>query len=171
MSNLSKFIAHNEKKGELFRVVIHKRPGLAGILQTVTIMKKLKNKYKTDMGIRTLAVGLVRDYRTDRERADRLFRYLKKRLKYVPDVAGVETLQTPYYMLKYGGGDCDDLSLIMAVFLECVGIETRFQIAGKGSRFTHIYTIARINSRYIPYDLTLASPGKIAANYTIFRAL
>ena len=71
--------------------------GKAGTVTTLKIMRGLVKRYKTAPSIRTLAQILTRnlpDKNYTRE-ADTLFKYVRDRVRYVRDVNGVETIQTP----------------------------------------------------------------------------
>jgi len=42
------------------------------------------------------------------------------------DAASIDNLQYPYETLRYRGGECDDLSILISSMLEAIGIETAF---------------------------------------------
>lgn len=68
--------------------------------------------------------------------------WVKQNIKYVRDVADVETVQTPDVTLRDRVGDCDDHSVLMAALLQSVGHRARF-VAVRfvvGAPFAHVFT-------------------------------
>lgn len=90
------------------------------------------------------------------------FRYLKGRIPYKDDPRGIEWIASARRTVLYGeGGDCDDLSVASATVLMMQGIPCFFRaIAYRVPEFTHVYTVARVGKREIPFDLTLDRVGQ-----------
>lgn len=108
---------------------------------TLRVMTKLVRQFKTDTGIRTLAQQLTRDLQSkafsDELRA--LQNWVRDRIRYVRDVRGVETVQTPVRTLEVGSGDCDDKAVLLAALLESIGFRTRFRAVGlNGDTYSHV---------------------------------
>ena len=127
----------------------------------LALMTQVKEKFRIRPEIRCSAIKLLgTDFDPPRYQYDYLSSLkVHNRLKKVPfrkDVADVETLQFPDITLSHGG-DCDDLSILAASYLESIGIETRWMISKQFSEdFDHIAVyIPSINS---VMDLTI--PGK-----------
>lgn len=103
---------------------------------TLSYMRTFAEDYKIHPVVRTLALSLTRtlpqkDYNGE---IRALWDYVKNRVRYVRDVRGVETVQTPVKTLEYGQGDCDDKSTLLASMLESLGHLTRFRAVGFGPR-------------------------------------
>jgi len=171
--SLQQFLAYKEIKGHVFKVEMKKMPGNAGIIQTVDVMKKMREFYKKDPIIRTFVLKkLVRYKRINAlEDIETVYHILKERLRYVSDIHGIETVQSPRYTWNVRAGDCDDFALIGAVFLETVGIPTKFKIVGKGNEFSHIYTLAQYRGNWYPFDLTASKFGVERKGYTLNKIL
>jgi len=120
--------------------------GIAGTRRTLEIMKKFAVEGKQNMTIRHQA-GLIAGTVPARNYpalAAALQHFVKTRIKYVPDVRGVETVQGAVYTLKYGFGDCDDQSVLLAALLESVGQPARFRaVAFKPWQYSHVYVQVR----------------------------
>lgn len=88
-----------------------------------------------------------------------LFEYVRDNIRYMRDVNGVETLQTPDVTVKLGYGDCDDKSILLAAMLEATGHPARFVAVGtKPGRFQHVYVETLSGRRWIPLDPTEPQP-------------
>jgi transglutaminase-like putative cysteine protease len=151
-----------EGSGRIISRKLTKSDGQAGIFETVKIIQAMIDVCKASPRLRTDAVRVIARLpkRTGKiGDADAIFRYLKGRVKYVPDIHGVEVLQTPRYTLRHGGGDCDDLTILLASFLEAIGVPTGIRIAGRGGRWDHIYPVHWTGTAWRPIDLTLKLPG------------
>jgi transglutaminase-like putative cysteine protease len=86
-----------------------------------------------------------------------LFRWVRDHIRYVRDINGVETLQTPVVTMEVAAGDCDDKSTLLATLLESIGHPTRFVAAGYQApgRYSHVYVETKLGSRWVPLDATL----------------
>jgi transglutaminase-like putative cysteine protease len=78
-------------------------------------------------------------------------------------VEGVDLFQSAYRTWEFGGGDCDDHSILAATLLSLNGVPAKFRVTAskKGQDFSHIYTMAGIPKmnpkKWIAVDTTL--PG------------
>ena len=61
---------------------------------------------------------------------DAVYRWVRGRVKYWKDTAGVETIQAPHVTLALGIGDCDDMSVLAATLLQAAGVETKWLLIG-----------------------------------------
>ena len=142
--------------------------GKAGTLTTLKIMRGLARRYKTAMSIRTLAQLLTRHLppKNYRREVDTIFRYVRDKVRYIRDVTGVETIQTPIQTLKLGSGDCDDKSLLIATLLESIGHPTRFVAVGFSPvGFSHVFAQTRIGNDWVSLETTDRVPlGKTPKN-------
>ena len=138
--------------------------GKAGTVVTLKLMRGLVRRYKTAASIRTLSQILTRnlpDKNYTRE-ADVIFKFVRDKVRYVRDVNGVETIQTPIQTIKLGSGDCDDKSLLVATMLESIGHPTRFIAVGlNGGGFSHVFAETKIgnnNDRWVSLETTQVVP-------------
>lgn len=133
--------------------------GEAGTYATVRLMRRFVQKFKKSLTVREAALSLVdghpqKDWFAE---VNSIFTWVRDHIRYVRDIHGVETLQTPVVTLELGAGDCDDKSTLMAALLESVGYPTRFIAAGYRQRgnYSHVYVEAKVGNRWVPLDATL----------------
>lgn len=131
--------------------------GKAGTVATLKIMKQVANAGKTSLPIRNLAVSLTnhiaqKDYFNE---VKAIHKFVRDQIRYVKDIRGVETVQTPDVTLSLRSGDCDDKSVLFASLLEAIGHPTGFVAIGfKPDDFVHVYPITRIGTRWVPAEVT-----------------
>lgn len=131
--------------------------GIAGIKFTLAHMTRYVREYKTDPIIRRLAGTLVehlpqKDFTGE---VEALFDFVQHNIRYLGDIAEVETLQTPLVTLENGFGDCDDKSTLLAALLESINHKTRFIAAGfNGGPIEHVWVQTRIGDQWIGLDAT-----------------
>lgn len=150
--------------------------GVEGIRATLKRMVAMTREGKKDLGVRTVALNLVRTL-PQKAFADQvvyLFQFVQKRIRYVGDVRDVETLQTPKYTLEMGQGDCDDKSTLLAALLESIGHPTRFAaLAIAGGPFSHVIVETRLGQQWKALDPTVSSayvgwtPPDVTARITL----
>lgn len=107
-------------------------------------------RFKIDPGelvaVRRAALGLVKDLAPNDDEAEvrTLWKYVRDQVRYVRDVRGVDTLQSPRTTLELMQGDCDDKSLLLASMLETIGYSTRFAVSATQPRgsYNHVYVEA-----------------------------
>lgn len=133
--------------------------GSAGTAETLRLMRDMANRYKTDMQVRGVALDLVRGLapRDWVGEVKALFEYVRDSIRYVRDIAGVETLQTPPTTIELEAGDCDDKSTLLASLLASIGHESRFVAVGYRTlgAFQHVYVEALLNGKWVPLDATV----------------
>jgi hypothetical protein len=77
---------------------------------------------------------------TTRPLIDRIVAWVRTHLRYIGDPATSEWVQTPEITLAMRGGDCDDLSVLIAAMAHAVGIPARFiSISKDGENFVHVF--------------------------------
>lgn len=137
-------------------------PDAAGTHVTLKLMAGLVRQFKRDPLMRDTAISLVAGLRpkdwTGEARA--IYEYVRDRIRYVRDVSGVETLQTPPVTMELEAGDCDDKSVLLATLLETIGHPTRFVATGYKSpqSFSHVYVETLIGVKWVPLDATTDQP-------------
>ena len=106
----------------------------ATVEQTTGIMSALVERHKTDVQVRIDVADIVRTARLKdgdvRGLCDAVYRWVRGRVKYWQDTAGVETIQAPHVTLALGIGDCDDMSVLAATILQAAGVETKWLLIG-----------------------------------------
>jgi transglutaminase-like putative cysteine protease len=133
--------------------------GVAGTKATLNIMRRFVREYKKSLPVRELALSLVRPLPGHKNwvgQIKALHRYVQKRIQYVRDIRGVETIATPLVTIQSGQGDCDDQAVLLAALLESIGHRTRFVAIRQTTfgPFVHVFTEAKIGSRWIPLETT-----------------
>jgi hypothetical protein len=96
------------------------------VKKTLGVMGKFQNSYKADPDFVELARNVVRmgGARTPEEETEAVRRWVKSFIDYRQDPDGVEYLQDPIYLLTVSRcGDCDDMAMLAATLLSCVGHE------------------------------------------------
>lgn len=128
-------------------------PGYFGNLETVDAIKLLARARSRDPRVRELALlilkmsGVKSQNYFDEARA--IGQFVQKKVRYVRDINGVETLHDPLTMIdqiKRGEaqGDCDDMSLLTAALLLSVGHQPFVRIVrykGNNGPYQHIYVV------------------------------
>lgn len=113
-------------------------------------------RYSADPRIRVTAMNIVRGI-NERDRAGEaaaLFAFVRDKIKYMPDVLDVETLQTPDKTLELGAGDCDDQVTLLNSLARSIGFETRFVTMESfpGVGWDHVYSEIAVGDRWIGAD-------------------
>lgn len=80
--------------------------------------------------------------------------WVKQNIKFVADVAEVETLQTPDLTLRQRLGDCDDHSILVASLLQSIGHPARFIAVDLGGGFSHVFTETPIGPYWVAVETT-----------------
>jgi len=132
-------------------------PGARGTLETLKFMRALVRQSKRNHVVRQKTLEVVdglhqKDYIGE---AKRIHAFVRDYIRYVRDIRGVETLQTPEKTLEIGQGDCDDKSTLVAAMLESIGHPTRFVAMGlNGNPYSHVYVETKIGNRWIGVETT-----------------
>jgi transglutaminase-like putative cysteine protease len=124
-------------------------------------MTNYVREYKKSPELRRLSNLLTQNLRDKdfRGEAGLIFDFVQNDIRYLLDIADVETLQTPIVTLENRAGDCDDKSTLLAAMLESIGHKTRFVAAGFGGRdIEHVFVETRIGQDWIACDATEPYP-------------
>lgn len=145
----------------------HARPEFFGELPggalqtpaTLALMSGIVRRYKTHRAVRGAALDLTAELAQKDWPGEvrALFEFVRDRIRYVRDVRGVETVQTPDATLDIGAGDCDDKATLLAALLESIGYQTRFAAVGsRPGRYSHVFVEARerVGAPWIALDAT-----------------
>lgn len=126
--------------------------GLGAVKQTLAVMVSLVRQYKTDLNIRTLALQLTQSCAPKDARCEltQLQHFARDQIRYVNDVDGVETVQTPVATLRLMAGDCDDKATLLCALAASIGYPTRFCAVGvRGEDFSHVMAQVRLGTGFI----------------------
>lgn len=117
--------------------------------RTLAVMAEMAQRQKTDPKIRKVADSVTggvtfpagtagRD-----EVATRIWRFIKREIRYVLDPAGTELVQAPDAILKTRHGDCDGMATLAAAMLAGLGIESGFRAVAWEEKgvYQHVYAI------------------------------
>jgi transglutaminase-like putative cysteine protease len=131
-------------------------------------MGKIAKEYRRAPAIRELALFLVqhlppKDWSGE---ARAIHNYVRDQIRYVKDIAGCETIQTPIQTLKIRQGDCDDKSTLVASLLGAIGHPVRFVAVGmEKDNYSHVFPQTKIGGRWITLETTENWPmGRTAKN-------
>lgn len=131
--------------------------GAPGIRATLKLMSRIVRRYKTDPVIRELALRITGSLQQKNfvGEARAIHHYVKEHIRYVKDVAGVETIQTPIQTLRLKAGDCDDKSTLVAALLESIGHPTRFIAVGfRPKSLSHVYVQTKLGAKWVGVETT-----------------
>jgi len=135
--------------------------GEAGVRATLRHMAKITKKYKTAPAVRELALSLTHDLPQKKWAAEaaRIHAFVRDEIRYIKDIRGCETLQTPVQTLRIGQGDCDDKSMLAAALLESIGHPTRFVAVGfQPGNFSHVFPQTKIAGKWVTLETTEPVP-------------
>lgn len=142
--------------------------GAQGVRATLKMMAKIARQYKTNPHIRELALQLTRDLPPKKWTAEvgRIHQFVRDDIRYIKDVAGVETLQTPVQTLRIGQGDCDDKSMLVAALLLSIGHPVLFMAVGfVPGHYSHVLPFTKIAGKWVAVETTEPWPlGRVPAN-------
>ncbi|HJW55863.1 MAG TPA: transglutaminase-like domain-containing protein [Burkholderiaceae bacterium] len=135
--------------------------GVAGIEATLAHMMDYVREYKKDPQVRGLAreLTLSLPQKHFSGEVEALFEFVRDEIRYLWDIADVETLQTPVVTLENQSGDCDDKATLLAALLESIGHKTRFVAAGfQPGQYEHVFLETKIGNNWIALDPTEPVP-------------
>lgn len=116
---------------------------------------------KMSMAVRETALDLTRDLAQKDwfGEARRIHEFVRDDIRYVKDIRGVETVQTPERTLINKSGDCDDKTALASAMLETLGHPTRLvAIAFKPGKFIHVFPEVWIRGEWIAVETTEPKP-------------
>jgi hypothetical protein len=130
--------------------------------ETLKLMAGIVKAAKLSIPVRDLAISLTnslpqKDYAGE---IRRIFSFVQNNIRYVRDIDGYETLQTPEKTLEIGAGDCDDKSTLLAALLAVIGAPTRFVAIGfKPEEFHHVFVEVKLGPNWFGLDATENKPA------------
>lgn len=123
---------------------------MAGVRESVKMMGALTREAKKSDIIRRQALQLTAGLRPKAFGLEifALFNFVQTNIRYVGDIAGIETLTAPVETLRQRAGDCDDATMLLAALLESIGHPTRFFAMGfKRGELTHVIVETKFRHR------------------------
>lgn len=94
-----------------------------------------------------------------------LFDACKEVYRYCGDAFGIDQFQHPERTLEFGGGDCDDCSILICSALGAVGFQTKLRVirTKTSSDWNHIFALVGLPqkspSKWVPLDLSVNEPA------------
>jgi hypothetical protein len=118
--------------------------------QRVKYIRQMIQKGRNDPRIRALSVKIVskkcgkkhcideKDYVSE---VKAIFDWVRKNVRYVRDSYDRDTFQHPVRTIQFGGGDCDDYSIVLASMLQAIGYPVRLRVikTHAAQDWNHIY--------------------------------
>ncbi len=117
-------------------------------------MRRVAHARKSHPLVRQLALNILEWHKVPSqdyvEEAKAIGKYVKDKVRYVRDIAGMEQLHDPITMIDQiqrgvAQGDCDDVSLLIATLLLSVGHRPVFRVVKykkENPTFNHIYVVS-----------------------------
>jgi len=151
----------------------HYRDSIMPIDQRVGIIQDLVWKSIQDPRMRKIALKVTKNCpaRDGECEARAIFQFVRKNVRYTGDVGnvkmgrsgpveGVDLFQSAFRTLEFGGGDCDDHTILNSTLLALNGINPRMRVtAPSGGSWQHIYAVAGLPkngpSKWAALDTTL----------------
>lgn len=82
-------------------------------------------------------------------------RWIDNHIEYVEDPIGKQWIKTPARFVDDGRGDCKSFAIFINSCLANCGIDNIFRfVSYKGNEHTHVYSVAIINGKEYPIDIT-----------------
>lgn len=146
--------------------------GMVGIMDTVSLMRRLAREGSRDIRVRNAAAQVIflQPERSDLHEVESLFNFVRDHIRYVRDPLYYEAVAIPAQVLALGYGDCDDKSTLLAAMLESVGYLSRFVVTGyaDANRPEHVYLQVLIGGQWIDADPTEHHPLGYAPPHPVY---
>lgn len=154
---MNQVLAHREGNS-ITTHELHGIPGgSAGTRATLRIMRDLTREWRVHPKLRQLAKKIVQPCPPKSARCEvaRIHAFVSNKIRYLGDVAGVETVQAPDVTLRDRCGDCDDQAVLVASLLQSIGRPARFIAIGiRPGQFAHVYTETPIGPDWVAVETT-----------------
>jgi hypothetical protein len=141
--------------------------GDAGTRMTLGYMRQLATEGSKDLEVRSAAIEALDRYGAqDHDPIGALrsvYRYVRDRIRFVPDPVGTQGIQSPRATLELGAGNCAQRATLIAAMARSIGIPAglKFRVIAANPRrprdFSHVYAVAQIGGREIALDPTYRS--------------
>ena len=152
------FLPNVRFSGATFHTLQQIPEGDAGTRATLRVMRDVVRAWRVAPEVRQLAKQITANCEAKAFacHAMTLHAWVRDNIKYLPDVADVETIQTPDLTLRDRVGDCDDQAVLLASLLQSIGHPVRFVAVGMnaGGPFSHVYAETRIGGYWRAAETT-----------------
>jgi transglutaminase-like putative cysteine protease len=133
-------------------------------------MSRLITAGKKDPAVRQKALEIVQPYasRDFKSEAAAIHTFVRDQIRYVGDIAGMETVAEPRETLRTRQGDCDDKVVLAGALLQSINHPVRLIAVGFNYQpYSHVYLETLIGSTWYPMELTACLPfGKAPERVT-----
>lgn len=138
--------------------------GKSGTVATIRLMRQFVCRGAVDLKLRAFAQGLI-DHLHHKDlggQVAEVFAFVRDRVRYQTDPAGIEWVQEPRVTLQVLTGDCDDQVVLLAALLKTLGFPTRFVTVGRTPQaFSHVYLEVSVRGRWLVLDpIEPFAPGR-----------
>lgn len=148
----------HQERGTITTHELHGIPaGAEGTRATLRVMRALVREWKIHPRMRQLAKKIVQRCPSKNIRCEvtQIHAYVSNTIRFVRDVAGVETVQAPDVTLRDQCGDCDDQAVLVGALLNSIGHPVRFMAVGfRPGQFAHVYTETPIGPNWVAVETT-----------------
>lgn len=133
-------------------------------------MRRLIDEGLTNPRLRYLVIQILRDSSVPQHEpmaeAAAIYNWVHSNIRFVNDPVDSdgdpkETLSPAIDILEFGGGDCDDFTVLLSTMLQIAGMPTHIVTVASDprdpSQYTHVYPEVEIDGAWIPVDA--ARPG------------
>ena len=131
-------------------------------MHTARLIRRLIGEWRTRPEVMQAATSIIytQPEKDEHSEAARLFEWVRGSVRYVRDVAGLETLASPGATLRRLSGDCDDQVTLLGALLESVGYPVRLIITAyqRPGEWEHIYLEVLLGGEWVPMDATEHQP-------------
>lgn len=136
--------------------------GSDGTRETLKLMRDRVRAGKRDPQVQDYAADIIRNCPPKNWRCEieTLWRWVANNIRFTQDATDIEVIRDPLETINRGFGDCDDMSVLLAAFLESTGHRTRFVAGGREyGCYEHVWVETRCGNGWIPVDATEAERG------------
>lgn len=152
------FLPNHRFNGATFHTLQSIPEGDAGTRATLRIMRDVTRAWRIAPDVRQLAKEITQSCEPKAFgcNARALHAWVRDNIKYLPDVADVETIQTPDLTLRDRVGDCDDQAVLLASLLQSIGHPVRFVAVGMvdNAPCSHVYVETRVGGYWLAAETT-----------------
>ena len=118
-------------------------------------MRQLINAARVNPAVMTAAHSIIylQAERDEIGECRALYEFVRDNVRYVRDVAGIETLCDPAMTLQRLIGDCDDQTMLLCALFEASGYPTRLVMAGyQSGDWEHVYCQVLCRGEWVNCD-------------------
>lgn len=129
--------------------------GIAGVRETIKVMRRLVRHGKSEPLVRATAVALTAHLAQKDWAAEigACFDYVQHHVRFLRDINEVETLHSASTVIEQAAGDCDDKMILLASLLEAIGHPTRLVAMGFApGDFSHVIMEVNYRGRWLALD-------------------